>query len=406
MFGGLFLIALTLLLASLSPAVIAAFLALGGPLQLGLHGITLVWAVEGPVLLYLGYRFDSLPVRVAAFAVLVLAAARLCLVHWPEHFSVYLPVFNRSFGSSMAVPAALACFGFIHYLRKDDAVRVDGLLNVAAGIAAGLITLMLLHAELGLWLELKASYLGLSSRYLAWPTLAVLWCLGAGGFLAAGWWTDTAASWIAGLAALCVALVLAVGSYDVYPRGDYILFVNFRFLGCLLAAVTLFGYAWVVHRFPGLGGYRWESLAVGLLAACWIVPLIVLSLETYVYCRTTIQDYLEARWMGRMSLSAVWATYAVGSLCVGVRRKIRPLRLAALGLLGITAVKLLMIDMSRVQQSYRIVSFVVLGLMTIGASYLYHRLEQQLAGDARRNEARMEPSVRCIGHKLIGKHRN
>jgi uncharacterized membrane protein len=120
-----------------------------------------------------------------------------------------------------------------------------------------------------------------------------------------------------------------------------------------------------------------------LIAACGIVPLVVLSLETYVYCENTIEDFLKARWMSQMSLSVVWAIYAVIVLCIGFWRRIRPLRLAALGLLGITAVKLLLVDMSQVQQIYRIVSFLVLGAMMIGASYLYHRLEQQLAGGSR-----------------------
>jgi uncharacterized membrane protein len=54
------------------------------------------------------------------------------------------------------------------------------------------------------------------------------------------------------------------------------------------------------------------------------------------------------------------------------------LRFAALMLFGITALKLVIVDMARVNQIYRIVSFLVLGLLMIGASYLYHRLEKRL----------------------------
>ncbi|MCL4553213.1 MAG: DUF2339 domain-containing protein [Candidatus Marsarchaeota archaeon] len=364
-------------------ALSTVFLTLAAPLQLRLHGISLAWAVEGPILLYLGYRFDYFPVRVAGFIVLTLAAARLFVSHWPLHTGLYVPIFNRSFGSAIAVPAALAVFGAIHHYWKDHGVSVDGHLKVAAGVASGFLTLMLLHVELGGWLQIKAPQFQLYPLYLAWPALAILWSLGATGFLAAGLRTDTAASWIAGLVALCLALILVLGSYGFNKRSDYILFLNFRFLASLLVVACVVGHAWIVHRFRALEGYNWDTVAMVLIAACGIVPLVALSLETYVYCENTIRDFLKARWMAQMSLSVVWAIYAVIALCIGFWRRIRPLRLAALGLLGITAVKLLLIDMSQVQQIYRIVSFLVLGAMMIGASYLYHRLERQLAGGSR-----------------------
>ena len=364
-------------------AMSTVFLTLAAPLQLKLHGISLAWAVEGPILLYLGYRFDYFPVRVAGFIVLALAAARLIVSHWPLHVGLYFPIFNLSFGSAIAVPAALAIFGAIHHFWKDHSLSVDGHLKVAAGVASGFLTLILLHAELGGWLQMKAPEYRLDRLYLAWPSLAILWSLGAAGFLAGGWRTGTAASWIAGLVALCLALVLALGSYKSHERGAYVLFLNFRFLASLLVITCVVGHAWVVHKFSALEGYNWDTVAMVLIAACGIVPLVVLSLETYVYCENTIKDFLKARWMSQMSLSVVWAIYAVIVLCIGFWRRIRPLRLAALGLLGITAVKLLLVDMSQVQQIYRIVSFLVLGAMMIGASYLYHRLEQQLAGGSR-----------------------
>jgi uncharacterized membrane protein len=83
--------------------------------------------------------------------------------------------------------------------------------------------------------------------------------------------------------------------------------------------------------------------------------------------------------MGMMGLSIVWGIYAVGWLIIGFWREIREFRAAALGLLAIVALKVVLVDMSTVQQIYRIISFVVLGVMMISASYLYHRLEKRLA---------------------------
>jgi uncharacterized membrane protein len=74
----------------------------------------------------------------------------------------------------------------------------------------------------------------------------------------------------------------------------------------------------------------------------------------------------------------VWGVYATALLAVGFRGRNRPLRLVGLALFGLTALKLVLVDMAEVKQIYRIVSFLVLGLLMIGASYLYHRVEKWL----------------------------
>jgi len=65
-------------------------------------------------------------------------------------------------------------------------------------------------------------------------------------------------------------------------------------------------------------------------------------------------------------------------LVIGFWQNIRLMRLSALALFGATALKLVIVDMARVQEIYRIVSFFVLGILMIAASYLYHRVEKRL----------------------------
>ena len=54
------------------------------------------------------------------------------------------------------------------------------------------------------------------------------------------------------------------------------------------------------------------------------------------------------------------------------------LRRCSIGLFAVTALKVLIKDMVNVSTPYRIVSFMVLGLMLIGASYLYHRYKSRI----------------------------
>jgi uncharacterized membrane protein len=86
----------------------------------------------------------------------------------------------------------------------------------------------------------------------------------------------------------------------------------------------------------------------------------------------------RARWAAQTSLSILWGVYATVILAFGFWRSIRSLRLSALGLFGLTALKLVIVDMAKVREVYRIVSFFVLGVLMIAASYLYHRVEKRL----------------------------
>jgi uncharacterized membrane protein len=85
----------------------ASFLTVAIPVQLGLHGITLAWAAEGVLLLWLGLRFESALARLGGYGVLGLAVVRLFARHLPPHTGPFDPVFNAGFATWMFVIASL-----------------------------------------------------------------------------------------------------------------------------------------------------------------------------------------------------------------------------------------------------------------------------------------------------------
>ncbi len=85
-----------------------AFLTLAIPVWLGLHAITLAWAIEGAMLLGLGARYGSRGVRRAGYAVAGLAVIRLLVCHLPLHSGHFVSVLNASFGTWLFVIAMLA----------------------------------------------------------------------------------------------------------------------------------------------------------------------------------------------------------------------------------------------------------------------------------------------------------
>jgi uncharacterized membrane protein len=354
------------------------FVTLAVPLHLRLHGITLAWAVEGPVLVYMGYLFAYRPVRIAGFVVLVLAAARLFLAHWPFHTALYTLFLNRYFAAAMFVPIAAAAYSFIHHRYKAEATNVDRYLMLASAISVGYLALIILSGEVTWWLQYQPFESRINWRYFSSCFVGAIWAVGAAAYLAAALRAKSKASYYAGLGVLIIALLSCMASYSIGRRGEYLILLNARFTAGLLTAMAAFGFAWVARGWGGLFSERDSILAKGLFAVAGLVPLALLSAEAYTYCLETISSRRRARWTGLMALSVVWGVYAVVWLAIGFWKKIWEFRIAALGLLAVVAIKVVLVDMATVKQIYRIISFVVLGLMMISASYLYHRLEQRL----------------------------
>jgi uncharacterized membrane protein len=85
---------------------------------------------------------------------------------------------------------------------------------------------------------------------------------------------------------------------------------------------------------------------------------------------------LTVREQGQAILSAVWSLLGLGLLWAGLRRELRPLRLAGFALLAIAVGKVFLYDMAALERGYRVLSFVVLGLFLLAGAYAYQRLRR------------------------------
>jgi uncharacterized membrane protein len=605
-------------------ALSVMFLTIAIPIHLDFHGVTVAWAVQAPVLLYLAYKYAYFPVRAGVLIVLVLAAGRLFTIHWPWHEKAFLPIVNQNFGTALFVALAGGAYAFIHHWQRRNSSPVDQILKLWTGIGSAFLALAVVNIEVWQWLDLSerdslirwacalvcvagaAGFLGAGiglrsvytrvsglvalaaagmleiwdysrgvvpdylllgngrflaafaalavlfsyafmyrrletlchpdekrlsipfygagiallvilfsvetwqwltlhdHRYLARCLLPWLWVAGTAGYLGAGlrlrsvhlravglfvlavagllaahgyvyriesqcqlflngrftaalgvplmaffyawalrrrrdlcapdesyvsealygagifllvilttseiWlWLDArnyhylarclvVLIWVAGAAAclgtgiklrtpylrhaglvlLAVAGILAARGYGFDLNGRYLLYLNGRLLAALSVVLMVFAHGFVLRRFRDLCDPD-EQLGAKVLYGIGVVLLLVLmSCETWLYFRGTIADRERAKWVAQMSLSITWGAYAIAILAIGFWRKVRNLRLAALGLFGLTVLKLVLVDMAKEQEIYRIVTFLVLGILMIGASYLYHRVEKRL----------------------------
>jgi uncharacterized membrane protein len=78
-----------------------------------------------------------------------------------------------------------------------------------------------------------------------------------------------------------------------------------------------------------------------------------------------------------MMISITWAVYATLLIVVGLRRHYRPIRYFAMTVFILTIVKVFAIDLAELDRIYRVLSVIVLGLMLLLTSYLYHKLSDE-----------------------------
>ena len=85
---------------------------------------------------------------------------------------------------------------------------------------------------------------------------------------------------------------------------------------------------------------------------------------------------LTVREQGQAVLSAFWSVLGLGLLWAGLRRDERTWRLAGFGFLTVAVGKVFLYDMAALDAGYRVLSFIVLGLLLLAGAYAYQRMRR------------------------------
>jgi hypothetical protein len=297
--------------------------------------------------------------RVLVLAALPLAAAVLsgCWL-FGRTLAPHRLIANQRFVFAMLTSAVIAW----------SRVPLSRLASVAAAEFAPAVALVLML----LWGACESITWSRDSCEGAAITRWAIWLLGATAVAGAagGWWrahaTGNQRLLGVGLAALCGALTLPILGY-VTVHDERWMFANLRF-GLVAAAVaTAALWAKSDARWRGLG---WAAFAIAMLG---------LTFEPPTWFLDHVDDRAEARRLALFSVTITWIATAAGLLVFGFRRDRRPIRLIALALFVTTAAKVLLLDMSGALQVYRILAFLIVGVVFVGASWAYHRAERRLA---------------------------
>jgi uncharacterized membrane protein len=94
----------------------------------------------------------------------------------------------------------------------------------------------------------------------------------------------------------------------------------------------------------------------------------------------------------QLSLSGVWLVYSMLLMGIGLVRRMRSLRVIAMVVFGVTILKIFIFDLSFLETLYRIFSFIGLGLILLGVSYLYQKYKDIILGTKNERGEESEPA--------------
>jgi uncharacterized membrane protein len=346
--------------------VACVFVTLAIPLALKGPWITLAWAAEGAVLLWLAPRVATPVTAWGGTATLVLAALRVlggdtwASPNWP-------PVWNATFLAHLLTVAATLVAGQLALsLRPGQlfTMKPETLRSLLWILASQTLSVLLWRELPGLWpaglLAAQVLVLGALSRFVASPTFAVAVPLAA-----------------------VTLLARVLGADDSMAKSAAEDLVN-RYLVMRVVACAVIGLS---GRWLARSGASLYAGTVGrtVSGTAGVVLLFVLSQGWTRYQNALLQEAkpgarrglrTEIRWKTQVGLSVLWTLYAAVVLAWGFLRRSAPMRYGALGLLGLTIFKVFVVDLASVKTLYRMLSFLLLGVVLLLVGFLYQKISR------------------------------
>jgi uncharacterized membrane protein len=379
-------------------ALSAFFLAVTIPLLLSSQWVTASWAIQALVMLWIAGKLNSEFLRQVSYLLYAIVLCRFGVVDLHRQYFgaavMDVPVMDYLWQmltrlTVLGIPvASLAGAGWLLQKEPPRAFLPVGRENdvdpwIARRWAIGAIVAMVVAMVfVALHLELNQS-VAFFYAPLRLPMLSLLWivlCI----FLI-GQHRRRPSDVLWGVLMLAVAgLVLKLGCIDlpawhVVPMtycyaGDYsFLEAGMRLLdfGAIIAFFTC-GY----YLLSGKATARDRAVVFGGLAVAMLFVFSTLEVNTF------LMHFLPGSEAGGVSI--LWSLFALALITVGMWWDVRPIRYVGLALFALVAWKVLFRDLVALDQLYRIIAFILLGMLVLGGSFVYLKYRPALA--ARRKE--------------------
>lgn len=366
--------------------LVLTFVSLIAPIQLKGNYITMFWAIESVLLLWLSQKSGIKLLKGGSVIILTLMLISL-IMDWQQNYNpvydyIVLKVFlNKAFVASCVAMASL--IGSILLLRQDEQIEIWKFKFNWKSIYVRVIFAVVLY--LGFLLELNYQFIRFE---FASSFKAIL--LGIYNF-----------SFI-----ILILAVKRVKPSELLTKSSFVLsgIAVVTYLTVYLQQITTARSYYLLQE-NVVTGYTWHYV----LLALFILILIDLYFEIYKKYNFKSKEGTIAMWalafigvlvcsveVGHISMlyqygpdiseyrahdivvksvyPVVWALTALGLMILGMKFRIKTLRITSLALFLITIIKLFFYDLAG-NTTGKIVSFILLGIILLLISFLYQKLK-------------------------------
>jgi uncharacterized membrane protein len=350
------------------------------------------WAVLALVLLWIGQQLGSRTLRYVSLGLYALTLYRCGVIDLPQSFgrgvtqgvlwADYWPqLLERVVQYGVLVLSLGAAYKLLERETGDQNRPVgdeNDLPDVVPAPTAAHVLLGATAFTLFLYLHLELNRtVGFAYAPLKLPILTLLWLALCGMLLRLAVVRGEKALWVLAVGVSAIVLLKLVGidlpswslSGQMVYRGPYSPHDALLRLLDFGAVTIFFAVAWAC----AVGRSQQRETATYFAIAGMAVLFLYLTLEL----NTLLEAFLPGLRAGGISI--LWAVFALGWLLRGIWRNEKPLRYAGLALFAVVIGKVFFNDLKTLDQFYRIVAFIILGVVVLAGSFLYLKYRDTFA---------------------------
>ena len=374
-------------------ALAAFFVGVTIPIQFSKEWLTVSWSIQAAIMLWIAMRMDSRFLRHLSYVLYVIVVYRFGLLDLPRQYgtpigdaltvSQYLVELGQRL-VLFGVPIASLAIGFRLYnsSRPEGGTQVARVNDIgewirdqwfmrAAAVAGILMMFFYLHLELN-------RTLGFMWDPGRLPVLTLLW-LALIGLVVYEYTVRPAAMllWLSVL--LTCGLVGKLVLFDIPSWGlrtqqaASLVFDPETGYSALESGLRMLDFGAIVvflmlaigwlrpHRDDGSA--REASIVFGIAATGLLFVFLTLETNTLLF-----HFFPRARVGG---ISILWTLFALGLVLTGILKQHKALRYTGLVLFTIVVFKVFLVDLKTLDAMYKIVAFIVLGILVMAASAIY-----------------------------------
>jgi uncharacterized membrane protein len=371
----------------------AVLLILATDAQFERYTTVVLWSIEAYLLALIALGRSSRPLSVTAHLLLVITILRFLAVRGtfglPESPGTWLLLNERAI-AGITLVAVLVRVAGLGGASSAAQRRVRRVLE-GAGVLLAVLLISVETADAFVRLEGAAWISVPRLEYLHVVTHPVLWMGIAVVSVAAGMTRRSSAflpmGFLIGALAFAGAAALALTSG---PLLEFRLLLNERVAMLLLVGAG----AWGIGRIAGRGegvSVRHTQIATASAVTVAVLAFAGVTGETLDVFGRALEELREAGDTGggrmavledqkQLALSGVWILFSVALMGLGIARRRRIDRVLAFVLFGVTILKIFLYDLSFLDTLYRIFSFMGLGVVLLGVSWLFQRYRERIFG--------------------------